>query len=70
MSLILVKKKSKKKHISACNRLGLNAFQFATKIHQPHIIPFICGLYTNANHFYLIEDGAKWHQDPRNKKIH
>ena len=46
-SLIFVRKRSKKEHTSAHNRLDLNAFQFAKKIHQPHIIPsfIVCVLF-------------------------
>ena len=48
-SLILVRKRSKKECLSACDKLGLNAFEFTRKIHQPHNISFICGLCANPN---------------------
>ena len=68
-SLILVKKRSKKESTSVCDRFGFNAFQFASEIHQPYIIPFICGLYANPNHIFLAVAKAKWHQGPDNKKL-
>ena len=46
-SLILVRKMSKKELTSAHDKLDLNAFQFVKEIHKPHIISFICDLYTN-----------------------
>ena len=70
MNLILVKKSSEKEYASAHNRLGLNACQFAREIHQPHIMPFIHGLYAILDHTYFEVDGAIWHQDPTIKKLH
>ena len=65
---MLVRKMNKKEHTSACNRLGFNAFQFARRIYQPHIILYICGLCANSNHIYLVADGAKLHHGLKNKK--
>ena len=59
-SLILVRKKSKKEHTSACDRLSLNASQFARNIHQPYVIPFICELYANPNHIYFAANETKY----------
>jgi len=49
--------------------LGLNASQFASEIHEAHIIPFIRSLCDNPNHIYLAADGAPWHRGPQNKKL-
>ena len=58
MSLISVRKMSKKEYTNVCDRLSVNAFQFVRKIYQPYIIFFIHGLCANLNHIYLTVDGA------------
>ena len=65
-SLILV---TKNECTSDRDKLNLNAFQFARKIHQPHVISFICSLYVNPMHIYIAMHGAKWHQSLENKKL-
>ena len=67
MNLVLVRKRSEKEHTSAHDKFGLNASQFARKIHQPHIIPFICDVCANPIHIYFMADKAKWHQSLENQ---
>lgn len=51
------------------DKLGINVFQFVSKIHKPHVILFIQSLCNNPNHIYLAVDGATWHHGPDNKKF-
>lgn len=67
--LLLIRKRSDKERTSSRDRLGLNAHQFATEIHQPFIIPFILAQDDTPDHIYLAADGATWHYGGENKKL-
>ena len=67
--LILVRKRTEMERRGPLDKLGLNASQFASKMHKSHVIPFIRSLCDNPNHIYLAANGATWHHGPENKKL-
>jgi transposase len=67
LELLLVRKWTDKERTYSRDRLGLNAHQFATEIHQPFLIPFILAQDDTADHIYLAADGATWHYGGENK---
>ena len=67
--LILVRKRTKMERRGPRDKLGLNASQFASEMHKPHVIPFIRSLCDNPNHIYLVVDGATWHHGLENKRL-
>ena len=67
--LILVRKKTEMERRGLRDKLDLNASQFVSEMHKPHVIPFIWNLCDNPNHIYLAADGATWHHGPENKKL-
>lgn len=52
-----------------CDRLGLNAVQFAQELHKPHIVPFVCTLSNKPSHICIVADGARLQQVPENARI-
>jgi transposase len=67
--LILVRKRGEEERTSKRDRLGLNSHQYATEIHQPHLIPFIEGLDRPSDNIYLAADNASWHGGEENQKL-
>jgi transposase len=67
--LILVRKRSEEERTSKKDRLGLNAHQYATEIHQPYLIPFIEAINRAPETIYMAADNASWHAGLENKKL-
>ena len=62
--LILVRKRREEERTSKSDRLGLNAHQYATEIHQPYLIPFIEGINRSPGTIHMAADNASWHHPP------
>ena len=67
--LIIVRKRTPAERVSATDRLGLNAVQYATELHEPHLIPFFETFDVSPDHLMLAADGASWHKRPENTKL-
>ena len=67
--LIMVRKRTPAERVSATDRLGLNAVQYATEFHEPHLIPFLESFEVSPDHLMLVVDGASWHKGPENTKL-
>ena len=67
--LILVRKRTEEERTSKKDRLGLNAHQYATEVHQPYLIPFIEGINRAPETIYLAADNASWHCREENKDL-
>ena len=55
--------------VSATDRLGLNAVQYARELHEPHLIPFLESFDISPDYLMLVADGASWHKGPENTKL-
>jgi len=64
--LILVRNRGEEERTGLRDKLGLNSHQYATKIHQPYLIPFIEGLDRPSNDIYLAAHNAPWHAGVEN----
>ena len=67
--LIMVRKRTPAERVSASDRLGLNAVQYATELHETHLIPFLESFDVSPDHLMLAADGARWHKGPENTKL-
>ena len=67
--LILVRKRTEEERTSKRDRLGLNAHQYATEIHQPYLIPFIETIDRAPETIYMAADNASWHNGAENKQL-
>jgi len=67
--LIVVRKRTEEERTSKKNRLGLNAHQYATEIHQLYIILFIEGINIASETIYMAADNASWHCGEENKNL-
>jgi len=67
--LILVRKRREEERTSKSDRLGLNAHQYATEIHQPYLIPFIEGINRSPGTIHMAADNASLHKRLENKEL-
>jgi len=67
--LIVVRTRTEEERTSKGDRLGLNAHQDATEIHQPYLIPFIEAINRAPETIYIAADNASWHAGLENKKF-
>ena len=65
----MVRKRTPAERVLATDRLGLSAVQYATELHEPHLIPFLESFDVSPDHLMLAADGARWHKGPENIKL-
>ena len=56
--LIMVRKRTLAERVSVTDRLGLNAVQYGTEFHEPHLIPFLEPFDVSPDHLMLVADGV------------